>query len=159
MMMMMMLMILRLMVNMMVIMIMIVMIMMLMTRNIMRKIMIITFMINMIMMIMMLMMRMMMMMMMMSHLMTMLLTFDVVFGDAFASRSRLTICEWPCWAACKILTSNCIHSMKVDLNWSAFRLSPLASILNQSGRPACMISYISNIQILNWQYNIWRAIT
>ena len=156
--MMMMLMILRLMVNMMVIMIMIVMIMMLMTRNIMRKIMIITFMINMIMMIMMLMMRMMMMMM-MSHLMTMLLTFDVVFGDAFASRSRLTICEWPCWAACKILTSNCIHSMKVDLNWSAFRLSPLASILNQSGRPACMISYISNIQILNWQYNIWRAIT
>ena len=159
-MMMMMLMILRLMVNMMVIMIMIVMIMMLMTRNIMRKIMIITFMINMIMMIMMLMMRMMMMMMMMmSHLMTMLLTFDVVFGDAFASRSRLTICEWPCWAACKILTSNCIHSMKVDLNWSAFRLSPLASILNQSGRPACMISYISNIQILNWQYNIWRAIT
>ena len=61
------------------------------------------------------------------------LTFDVVFGDAFASRSRLTICEWPCWAACKKSMSNCIHSMKVDLNLSAFRISPLASKLKQSG--------------------------
>ena len=29
----------------------------------------------------------------------MMLTLEVVFGEAFASSRRFTICEWPCWAA------------------------------------------------------------
>ena len=38
----------------------------------------------------------------------MMLTLEVVFGEAFASSRRFTICEWPCWAACRYKIIICI---------------------------------------------------
>ena len=49
-----------------------------------------------------------------------LLTLDVVLGEAFASSRRFTICEWPCWAACKYrICTMCVKTIFFNIQYSA----------------------------------------